>query len=203
MAMIVSDVILTLARERATDGMVALADLERVTALIQGGGMVLDAAYMRQEETCRKFHLLPRGNVGARSNPFQRLMVRPFEHLLAGEDTVLPRAYLPHYFEFLERALGKGQEDFERRCRSIVQALMVVHGNSLTWDQFYADSRTVQTLHDALKLIMDYLGGPEGQQIWLACMMRPSADLPQPSLPQVTRIRQVLRETAKGLEAAE
>lgn len=202
MAMIVTDVILTLARENASDGMVALSDLERLVALIRGGGMVLDSAYLYQEDSCRKFHQIPRGNVGARSDPFQRLMVRPFEHLLAGENQELSRAYLPHYFEFLDRALGKQREVFDRQCRSIVQSLLVLHGNTLTWDHFYADARTAETLQAALKLLVDYLGSAEGQQIWLACMMRPVADLPQPSLAQVTRIRQVLRDTAKGLETA-
>jgi hypothetical protein len=203
MAMIVTDVIMTLAREKAADGKVCLHDLERIAALICGGSMVLDAAYIRQEESCRKFHQLPKGNVGARSNPFHRLMVRPFEHLLTGEDAVLRREYLPHYFEFLGHALEKRLDAFERHCRTIIQALMVVHGNNLTWDQFYADSRTVKTLQGALKLLRTYLEGPEGQRVWHGCMMRPMGDLPQPSAGQVTHIRQVLLETARGLEAAE
>lgn len=200
MAVIVTDVILTLARERATNNMVDLHDLERIAALISGGAMVLDAAYMRQEESCRKFHQLPKGNVGARSNPFHRLMVRPFEHLLMGEDS-LPRGYLPNYFEFLGHALGRRMDDFERHCRTIIQALMVVHGGNLTWDQFYADARTVKTLHAALKVIHDSLTG-EGRRTWLGCMMRPVGDLPQPTQGQVEQIRQVLLETTRGLETA-
>lgn len=200
MAVIVTDVILTLARERAADNKVDLHDLERIAALISGGSMVLDVAYMRQEESCRRFHQLPRGNVGARSNPFHRLMVRPFEHLLMGDES-LPRGYLPNYFEFLGHALGKRMEDFERHCRTIIQALMVVHGGNLTWDHFYADSRTVKTLHAALKAIRDSLTG-EGRRTWTACMMRPVGDLPAPAPPQVERIRQVLLETARGLETA-
>lgn len=203
MAMIVTDVIMTLAREKAQDGKVGLHDLERISALISGGSMVLDAAYIRQEEACRKVHQMPKGNVGARSNPFHRLMVRPFEHLLAGDGMVLQRGYLPHYFEFLEHALEKRFEAFERHCRTIIQALMVIHGNNLTWDQFYADSRTVKTLQGALKLLRVYLDGPEGQRVWHACMMRPLGDLPQPAVGQVNHIRQVLLETARGLEAAE
>ncbi len=203
MAMIVSDVILTLARERARNGVVSLHDLERVAALIRSGSMVLDAAFTHQEESCRKFHQLPKGNVGARSNPFHRLMVRPFEQLLTGDGAVLPRGYLPNYFEFLGHALEKRLEAFERHCRTIIQALMVVHGNNLTWDQFYADPRTIKALQGALKLLRAYLEGPEGQRVWHGCMMRPVGDLPQPAVGQVTHIRQVLLETARGLEAAE
>lgn len=203
MAMIVTDVIMTLAREKTQDGKVSLHDLERIAALICGGSMVLDAAYIRQEESCRKFHQLPKGNVGARSNPFHRLMVRPFEHLLAGDGAVLRREYLPHYFEFLSHALEKRFEAFERHCRTIIQALMVVHGNNLTWDQFYADSRTIKTLQGALKLLRSYMESPEGQRVWHGCMMRPIGDLPAPAMAQVSHIHQVLLETARGLEAAE
>ncbi len=203
MAMIVSDVIMTLVREKAQDGKVDLHDLERIATLISSGSMVLDTAYVHQEESCRKFHQMPRGNVGARSNPFHRLMVRPFEHLLTGEAMVLQRSYLPHYFEFLGHALEKRLVAFERHCRTIIQALMVIHGNNLTWDQFYADGRTVKTLQGALKLLRAYLDGPEGQRVWHACMMRPIGDLPQPTVGQVNHIRQVLMETARGLEAAE
>lgn len=203
MATIVSDVIMTLAREKARDGVVSIHDLERISSLIAGGSMVLDAAYIHQEESCRKHHQMPRGNVGARANPFHRLMVRPFEHLLAGEDQVLPRDYLGNYFDFLGHAFDKRMAAFERHCRSIIQALMVVHGNNLTWDQFYADARTVKTLQGALKLLHAYMEDADGQRVWLACMMRPAADMPQPSMAQITQIRQVLVETAKGLEAAE
>lgn len=202
MAVIVTDVILTLARERASNGVVELHDLERIAALISGGAMVLDVAYARQEESCRKFHQLPKGNVGARSNPFHRLVVRPFEHLLSGEDP-LSRAYLPNYFEFLGHALNKKMDGLEAHCRTIIQALMVVHGGNLTWDHFYADSRTVKTLHGALRMLRDYLGSGEGQKMWATCMMRPTPDLPHPSPAQINRIRQAVLETVRGLEAAE
>lgn len=202
MATIVADVIMTLAREKAKDGTVSLQELDRIAGLIGSGSMVLDTAYVRQEEACRKFHQLPKGNIGARSNPFHRLMVRPFEHLLSGEGTVLPRGYLTNYFEFLEHAFEKRLAAFERHCRTIIQSLMVVHGNNLTWDQFYADPRTVKTLQGALSLLRGYMDDTEGSRVWLACMMRPAADMAQPSMNQVAHIRQVLLETAKGLDAA-
>ncbi len=203
MAMIVTDVIMTLARERARDGVISLDDVGRIAGLVSGGTMLLDTAYVRQEEACRKDHSQPKGNIGARSNPFQRLMVRPFEHLLAGESAVFQRGYLNNYFEFLEHAFEKRLEPFERHCRSIIQALMVVHGNNLTWDQFYADPRTIKTLGGALKLLGAYLAGHEGQRVWHACLIRPTPEMPQPSIGQIDQIRLALLETARGLAAAE
>lgn len=203
MAMIVTDVIMTLARERARDGAISLDDVGRIAALVSGGTMVLDTAYVRQEEACRKDHSQPKGNIGARSNPFQRLMVRPFEHLLSGESAVFQRGYLNNYFEFLEHTFDKRLEPFERHCRAIIQALMVIHGNNLTWDHFYGDTRTIKTLNGALKLLSAYLAGHEGQRVWHACLVRPTAEIPQPSIAQIDQIRLALLETARGLAAAE
>ena len=202
--MVVCDVILTLAREKAGEGgAVSLDNIERIAALVAGGTMLLDSAYNHQEDQCRKALAQPKGNVGARSNPFQRLMVRPFEHLLAGEDSVFQRAYLSNYFEFLEHAFEKRLEPFERHCRAIIQALMVIHGNNLTWDHFYADGRTIKTLQGALKVLCHYLGGHEGQRVWHACLIRPTPDMPQPSIARIDKIRHALMETARGLAAAE
>ena len=203
LAVVVTDVIMTLARERARGGAVALDDIERIANLVGGGTMLLDTAYVRQEEACRKDHSQPRGNIGARSNPFQRLMVRPFEHLLAGESAVFQRGYLANYFEFLEHAFDKRLAPFERHCRAIIQALMVVHGNNLTWDHFYGDARTIKTLGGALKLLAAYLDSQEGQRIWHACLVRPTPEMPQPSIAQIDQIRHALLETARGLAAAE
>lgn len=202
-AMVVSDMILTLAREKAQGGTVSLEDIERIASLISGGTVALDGIFVRQEDLCRKEHCKPQGNIGARSNPFQRLMVRPFEHLLAGESAVFQRAYLANYFEFLEHTFEKRLEPFERHCRAIIQALMVVHGNNLTWDHFYADSRTIKTLHGALTLLKTYLASQEGQRVWHACLIRPTPELPQPSIAQIDQIRHALLETVHGLTAAD
>jgi hypothetical protein len=202
-AAIVTKVVMALVRERAVDGQVSLEDIERVVQLLNRGTIALDETFRHHQELCRHDHTRPKGNIGARSNPFQRLMVRPFEHLLSGEHTVLQRAYLPHYFEFLEHALGERFEAFERHSRAIIQALLVVHGNNLTWDNFYADQRTIKTLHGALKVLAHYLGSAEGQRVWHGCMVRPAGDLPAPTIPQINQIRHALLETAHGLAAAD
>jgi len=189
-------------REHAVDGMLRVADVERILGLIGRGTMSLDEAYEAQEERCRKTHSRPKGNVGARSNPFQRLMVRPFEPLLAGEEPVLPRPYLANYFEFVALAMGEERERLERDCRAIIQALLVVHGPNLTWDDFYSDQRTLRLLHHALKLVSHTLASADGQRHWHILMTRPAGDLPAPSIPQTNQVRQALLETHRGLSAA-
>jgi hypothetical protein len=195
-------VAVALLREHAVDGKLALADVERVLDLIGRGTMSLDEAFRVQEERCTKEHSRPKGNVGARSNPFQRLMVRPFETLLAGNPPVFPRPLLANYFEFLDNAMGTDKEPLERDCRAIIQALLVVHGNNLTWDHFYSDSRTLKLLHGALKRLTHVLSTPEGQKEWHGLMSRPVGDTPAAAVEQSNQLRQALLETHRGLSAA-
>ncbi|MGE5504300.1 MAG: hypothetical protein ACM31L_07730 [Actinomycetota bacterium] len=203
LAAIVTNVIMTLARERASDGMLSIGDLERITALVGQGTIALDDAFRRHEEQCRRDHTRPKGNVGARSNPFQRLLVRPFEHLLTGDKPVFQRGWLPNYFEFATHALGDRYDGLDRHCKAIIQALLVIHGNNLTWDHFYGDQRTLKTLAGAMKVLTHFLGTPEGQHGWHASIIRPVGELPAPSVPQANQVRQALIETARGLAAAE
>ncbi|MBC7951355.1 MAG: hypothetical protein H7Z12_05960, partial [Rhodospirillaceae bacterium] len=163
---IVINIVMALLREHAVDGKLELLDVERILGLIGRGTVALDEAYRLQEERCRKEHSRPKGNVGARSNPFQRLIVRPFETLLAGDPPSFPRPLLANYFEFIDHAMGQERDAFERDCRAIIQALLVVHGNNLTWDHFYSDTRTLKALHGALKHVTHVLSTPGGQKLW-------------------------------------
>lgn len=203
----VSNVVLNVAtallREHANkDGMLRLVDAERILGLIGNGTMLLDDAYRLQEEKCQTVHSRPKGNVGARSNPFQRLMVRPFEGLLAGEDAVFPRPYLVNYFAFVERALGEDRADIDQDCRAIIQALLVVYGNNLTWDHFYSDPRTLRLLHRALQIVAHTLCSQAGVRLWDGLLSRPVAGQPPLDPSRAERIRGLLLETHRGLSAA-
>ncbi|MBI2236724.1 MAG: hypothetical protein HYU60_07240 [Magnetospirillum sp.] len=201
LAAVVTNVVMTLARERAESGFISVVDLERIAALVRRGTISLDDAFRHHEEACRRDHTRPKGDVGARSNPFQRLMVRPFEQMLVGDPAAFPRHYLPNYFGFLGQAFGARLEPFESHSRAIVQALLVVHGNNLTWDHFYADQRTVKTLKSALKLMTHVLGSAEGQRLWHASLVRPVDAYPAPTIPQANQVRLALLETGRGLAA--
>lgn len=199
---IVIDIVHALILDRAVDGKVDVADLDRLLGLVRRGTVSLDNAYRAQEDKCRKEHSRPKGNVGARSNPFQRLIVRPFEHLLVGEPPGFPRPLLPNYFDFIEKALGHDREPLERDCRAIIQALLVVHGNNLTWDHFYSDPRTLKALHAALILVVKALASAEGQREWHHLMSRQVGDHPAATLAQLAVVGEALLETHRGLSAA-
>lgn len=198
-ATVVTNVLLTLLRERAVNGVVSMGDIEKITQLMQKGTISLDEVFRQHEERCRKDHTRPRGNVGARSNPFQRLMVRPFEPLLAGEQPVFPRPYIAHYFDYLDTVLWDRKDELERHCRAIIQALLVVHGNNLTWDHFYSDPRTIKALNGALKILSQSLATPEGHRLWQERLGRPLGDLPGLPLSSLDHVRQTLMETYHGL----
>jgi hypothetical protein len=199
---VVLNVTMAVLRDHAIDGKVNLSDVERILMAIGRGTMSLDEAYRAQEDRCRKEHSRPRGNVGARSNPFQRLIVRPFESLLAGETPVFPRPYLANYFTFVTHAIGEEREALERDCRAVIQALLVVYGNNLTWDHFYSDPRTLRLLHKALKLVTHTLASANGLKIWHHLMGQGAGDLPPPPLTSTNQIRELLLETHRGLSAA-
>ena len=196
---VVLDVVQALLRERSVNGKVDLADVERLIALVRRGPMSLDHSYAMQENRCRANHAKPKGNVGARSNPFQRLMVRPLEPLL-GE--ILPRPALGNYFAFLERALGPAARDeLERDCRALIQALLVVHGNNLTWDHFYGDLRCVLILRRALSILAGVLKQPQGPAMWRAHLRRPLADGSALNPAQIDLVLETLLQTHQGLAA--
>lgn len=196
---VVLDVMQALLRERSVNGKVDLADVERLIGLVRRGPLSLDQAYANQEGRCRLNHAKPKGNVGARSNPFQRLMVRPFEPLL-GE--VLPRPALVHYFAFVDRALGPAARDeMERDCRALIQALLVVHGNNLTWDHFYGDARSIRVLRRALTIIAGILDQPHGPALWRNQLSRPTPDGTVLSPAHVDLVLETLLQTHHGLAA--
>lgn len=199
---VVLNVAAALLREHAVNGTLKLADAERILELIGRGTMSLDDAFRVQEDKCQTVHSRPKGNVGARSNPFQRLMVRPFETLLAGEAPVVPRPYLVNYFAFVDHALGDDRATIDADCRAVIQALLVVYGNNLTWDHFYSDPRTLRLLHRALQRVVHTLRTAAGLRLWDGVMTRPVAGQP-PLLPERTdRVRDLLLETHRGLSAA-
>ncbi|MBR9972672.1 hypothetical protein [Magnetospirillum sulfuroxidans] len=196
---VVLDVVQALLRERSVNGKVDLADVERLIALVRRGPMTLDPAYAAQEEKCRAHHSKPKGNIGARANPFQRLMVRPLEPLL-GE--VLPRPLLANYFHFVDTALGPAARDeLDRDCRALIQALLVVHGNNLTWDHFYGDHRSTNILRRALHILAAILRQPQGPAMWRSHMGRPTGDAPPLPTARLDLILDTLLQTHHGLAA--
>lgn len=176
----VTDAFLTLAREKAVDGTISLPEMDRIGAQVrQGTSAALETPAPAPAQPT------PRGQ---RSNPLHRLLVRPLEPLLAGTDPVLPRKYLPNYFDFLKLVFDEDFSMFENRCVAIIRSLMAGRNSPLTWDVFYADDRTSTTLARALAMIVDTVHTAEGLGLWYACMIRPLPNAPSLSFRRIDQV---------------
>lgn len=194
-----SELVATLATERAKDGLIALEEVHRILALVRGAGTPLSRAMQIQEGKCRRSFKPSVRHATSRNDVFRRLLVRPFETLLEGADPAYPRCFLGNYFEVVEAALGEHLKQYDQRSREIFQDMLVRYGNDLAWEVFFADPRARAVLSRVLSRILRYLESPVGQWAWVTCMGRVNADGARPSSAQADMILAALRSTATGL----
>ena len=199
-ATVVSGVLERLLREISRDGMVKVDDAIKILKLVGRGTYELDVAFEQQEKKCRQDLMPARDKASSRSNPFRRLMVRPFETLLSGEPPSFPRPFLVNYFDVLQAAYGDKYGEYDRHSRALLQALLVTHGHGLDWNTYYAEPRVWQILGHALRRLVRYLSTPPGQMIWLQTMSRPTPDGSRPSAEHSERVRDALDFTVRGFD---
>lgn len=199
-ATIVSDVMERLLRETARDGLVRVEDAVKIMKLVGRGTYELDVAFEQQEKKCRQDMMPSRDKASSRNNPFRRLMVRPFETLLNGNQPLYPRPLLGNYFDVLEVAYADKYTEYDRHSKALLQALLVAHGHGLEWETFYVEPRVSQIMVHALKRLLRFLESPPGQRTWLTTMSRPAPTGLRPSAEQSDAIRDALGHTLRGLE---
>lgn len=187
----------TLSREQARDGFLHLDDINRILDMVRDAGSPLVQSFIAQEQRCRAHFRPSVRHATSRNDVFHRLMVRPFETLLEGNNPAFPRCFLPNYFELVEAAFADKFKQYDDRSREIFQDMLVSHGNSLAWDVFFDDPRSRAVLRHALHRLMLYLETPAGQWAWVTCMSRQNMDGAQPSTTQADMILAALRTTWK------
>ncbi len=190
-----------LLREQASGGSIAVEDMVRVLRYVASGTAELDSVFNAQEQRCRRSLAGARGDASSRSDPFKRLMVRPFETLLGGDEPLFPRRFLGNYFEVLKAALGPRFDQYGAFCREVFQRLQVMYGHSLTWEMFYAEPKVGQLLAHALRKLLAFLDTPAGQWVWLQAMTQQLASGEQPTAEQAAIVRGVLETTLRGLSS--
>jgi hypothetical protein len=198
---VVLGVIEALLRDKATDGTITVEDAIRVLRYVGSGTAELDSVFTAQEQRCRRSLAGARGDASSRSDPFKRLMVRPFETLLGGEPPVFPRRFLCNYFEVLKAAFGPRFDQYDSFCREVFQRLHVAYGHSLTWEVFYAEPKISQLLIHALRKLLAFLDTPAGQWVWLQAMTQRLGTGEQPTADQAAIVRGILETTLRGLSA--
>lgn len=106
-----------------------------------------------------------------RNYPFDRVLVRKFEHLFAdGKDpdpTKLSRRILPGFFMAMNKMLGPEViETYQERCRKIVQRIRLGRDDNFDWNEIYAD-RDAQALSlEAEVTIAGYFEDVDKRSAW-------------------------------------
>lgn len=200
---LMSDVILRLAEEQATDGTLHLDELRRILETTRSAGSPLLRAFQMQEKRCRHAFRPAARHATSRNDVFRRLMVRPFETLLEGEPPGFPRQFLTNYFELVEAAFGDKLKQYDQRAREVFQDMLVSHGNDLAWEVFFNEPRARAILAHGLSRLMLYVESPAGQWAWLNCMNRHNTDGAKPTTEQAESVLAALRVTAKALAPQE
>jgi hypothetical protein len=198
-AAIVAATIRQLLIERAETGFIRVEDVLAVTEHVEKGHGGLAMVLAERGAACLKQHAHGT-EIAQRRDPFHRLMVRPIETMLTGEQPDFPRAMLGNYFRLIDAASGDLLNKYTELCRAVLQSLLVQHGHQLNWEQFYADSRVRHILAHALRHMMAFLGTPAGQWLWGEMMEHPDSKGHTLPKEQTDRIRRALQDTWRGLE---
>ena len=109
-----------------------------------------------------------------RRMPFERLMVKPFAHLLpAAHQPVEPgkglsRRVVPGFLSALQQMLGPVlQEQYQNRCRELVRIIQTARGNDFEWEDVYGDPTSQVIVNDVLVHISKHFTDFERRRTWL------------------------------------
>lgn len=109
-----------------------------------------------------------------RRMPFERLMVKPFAHLLReGDQPLTPgkglsRRILPGFLSALEQMLGPVLlEQYQDRCRELVRIIQTARGNGFVWEDVYDDPTSEVIVSDVLVHISKHFADFERRRAWL------------------------------------
>lgn len=154
----------------ARGGTLTLADLDRLAADFHGKTAALRLAF---EQTFEAYaNARERTKFAQNRNfPFDRVLVKRFEHLLARGATVDPdrlsRRILPGFFMAAQMMLGAGVlEGYQERCRVIVARLKAAQGGKFAWPDLYADPETDALAFEALAVMASYFADFDKRARW-------------------------------------
>lgn len=151
-------------------------DLERVSRRILGApdrpSPVVGWIFGAFEDAIRKTSYEAR-----RVDPFARLIVHTFSHLLAKErdgeaGAGIARSHLPRFLEILRVMLGDDTIAARRAlCLRIVEDLKTRHPAEFSWNLFYADSRSREILARTVLDMVDHFRNFDRRVDWFIRFM--------------------------------
>lgn len=155
---------------RRKGGTLTLADVERLIAEFWRKTEALQVVFEKSFEEYVKARERAVGDQ-ARNYPFDRVLVREFEHLFAVAGPVdgnkLLRRMLPGFFMAMNKMLGEDVvEDYQERCRKIVQRVRAARGAAFKWPDVYEDRDAKALVVDALVAIAGYFQDVEKRSAW-------------------------------------
>lgn len=111
----------------------------------------------------------------SRRMPFERLMVKPLEHLLpAVHQPVVPgkglsRRIIPGFLSALHQMLGPVLlEQYQNRCRELVRIIETARGNDFDWEDVYKDPTSQVIVNDVLVHISRHFSNFDRRRSWIA-----------------------------------
>lgn len=111
---------------------------------------------------------------GGRRMPFERLMVKPINHLLpsaaqpmvAGQ--MLPRRVIPGYLASVQEMLGPVLVDqYQSRSRELVRIIQTARGTDFDWEDVYADPTSHVIINDVLVHVSKHFTDLPVRRDWL------------------------------------
>ncbi len=124
-----------------------------------------------------------------RKAPFQRLMVRPFAHLLPehgsrdGADGTLSRRIIPGYMAALEDIVGPiffGRQ--QERSRELVRATRTARGGAFRWEDVYDDRASQDIVDNVLVQLAGEFTDFARQRDWFIGLVNDAMPLPADGL---------------------
>ena len=153
-------------------GALTISDIRRLAAEFESKTEALQAVFERSFEE----YVRARERAAwqqSRQFPFDRLIVRTFDHLFAGANGpyfasgALSRRMLPGFFLAMNMMLGEGViEGYQEHCRAIVAQLQNEHGDAFSWPHAYADAEARRVTLDALASIAAYFSDLDRRADW-------------------------------------
>ncbi len=109
----------------------------------------------------------------ARNFPFDRLIVKKFSYLFAEGKALmtarntLSRRMLPGFFMAVNMMMGPdATEDYQEKCRKIVNAIRAKRGQAFTWEEAYKNAAANKVVQDAMITIALQFENLEKRSIW-------------------------------------
>jgi len=151
-------------------GVLTLQDIESLNEEFAGKTEALQAVFEKSFED----YVRARERASflqTRNYPFDRVLVRKFEHLFAdGKDpdpTKLSRRMLPGFFMAMNKMLGPEViETYQERCRKIVQRIRLGRDDNFDWNEIYADRDAKALALEAEVTIAGYFEDVDKRSAW-------------------------------------